>query len=250
MYATSSEHTRVTWTAHSYNIAFADATGHFEYCSTFAAEGGACLDPNPNDPPGLDDKACFDAGFAASFGLLGIGGCIDGDADFDGVPYRATTWPGTLKNVHLDQQLHAQPIQFSSPRFVGSEDEMGNYDRVAFEADLPRIETNTNPICQRHLSNPADPSPGSGCVNPPVGADFYPIFTTTKTHGGCRWQLGGAYLPGTRQEFGGNSQAEYGPLVALTYPGGPGGLPTVRYNDFRRVLSENPCPAHDSEGDD
>jgi hypothetical protein len=244
MYATSSEHTRVSWAAHSYNIAFADETGHFEYCTTVDAEGGNCLDAAPNDPPGLDDAFCFDAGFSASFGLLGIGGCIDGDADFDGVPYRNNTWPGTLKNVKLDQQLHAQPIQFSSPLSFGSEREnTRNFDRVAFEADLPRIETNTNPVCQRHVSNPADPSPGSGCVDPPAGADFYPFFTTTETRSGCRWQLGGAHLPGTVQEFGGSAHAEYGGLLTLTYPGGPGGLPTVRYNNFRRVLSDNPCPA-------
>jgi len=42
-------------------------------------------------------------------------------------------------------------------------------------ADLPRIEANTNPPCQRHLSNPADPNPGQDCVNPPKGADFYPF---------------------------------------------------------------------------
>ena len=177
MYATSSEHTQVTWTAHSYNIAFADETGHFEYCTRVAAEGGDCLDAATNDPPGVDDKACYDAGFSASFGLLGIGGCIDGDADFDGVPYRNNTWSGSLKNVSLDQKLHAQPIQFSSPLFWRSErEDARNFDRVAFEADLPRIETNTTPPCQRHVSNPADPSPGSGsgCVDPPAGAEFYP----------------------------------------------------------------------------
>jgi hypothetical protein len=32
-YATSSEHTRNTWTAHTYNIAFADEIGHYEYCN-------------------------------------------------------------------------------------------------------------------------------------------------------------------------------------------------------------------------
>ena len=31
-YATSSEHTRVSWAAHSYNVAFSDEIGHFEYC--------------------------------------------------------------------------------------------------------------------------------------------------------------------------------------------------------------------------
>src|SRR5262249_30490910 len=30
MYATSSEHTRVPWAAHSYNVAFSDEIGHFE----------------------------------------------------------------------------------------------------------------------------------------------------------------------------------------------------------------------------
>jgi hypothetical protein len=249
MYATSSEHTRVTWTAHSYNIAFADETGHFEYCTTVAAEGSTCLDAAPNDPPGVDDEACYDAAFASMFGLLGIGGCIDGDADFDGVPYRANTWPGTLKNTKLDQRLHAQPIQFSSPLFYGGDDGPKNYSRIAFEADLPRIETNTNPICQRFVSNPADPSPGAGCVDPPAGADFYPFFTTTETSRGCRWQLGGAYLPGTVREFGGSAHAEYGGLLALTYPGGTGGLPSVRYNDFRQVLPDNPCPASGSEDD-
>ena len=34
MYATSSEHTRIPWTAHSYNVAFSDEMGHFEYCNT------------------------------------------------------------------------------------------------------------------------------------------------------------------------------------------------------------------------
>jgi hypothetical protein len=33
MYSTASEHTRVPWAAHSYNIAFSDEIGHFEYCS-------------------------------------------------------------------------------------------------------------------------------------------------------------------------------------------------------------------------
>jgi hypothetical protein len=34
----------------------------------------------------------------------------------------------------------------------------------------------------------------------------------------CHWQLGGANLPGTSNSFGGNSAAEYGPLLTLAYP--------------------------------
>ena len=33
MYSTSSEHTRVPWAAHSYNVAFSDEIGHWEYCN-------------------------------------------------------------------------------------------------------------------------------------------------------------------------------------------------------------------------
>ena len=42
MYATSSEHTRVPWAAHTYNVAFSDEIGHFEYCNAVTAEGGDC----------------------------------------------------------------------------------------------------------------------------------------------------------------------------------------------------------------
>src|SRR6516164_9362794 len=43
MYATSSEHTRVPWAAHSYNVAFSDELGHFEYCNAVNVEGGTAL---------------------------------------------------------------------------------------------------------------------------------------------------------------------------------------------------------------
>ncbi len=103
-----------------------------------------------------------------------------------------------------------------------------------------------NPPCQRHILNPADPSPGSDCVNPPAGANFYPFFTTTGGDEGenCMWQLGGAHIPGTINNFGGNSTSEFGPLLALVYPAA-GGVPTFRYNNFRRVLTRNPCRQED-----
>jgi hypothetical protein len=40
MYSTSSELTRVPWAAHSYNIAFSDEIGHFDFCN--AVSGGVC----------------------------------------------------------------------------------------------------------------------------------------------------------------------------------------------------------------
>jgi hypothetical protein len=242
MYATSSEHTRVPWAAHSYNIAFSDEIGHFEYCNAVSSEGGSCIQDGVHDldSNGSEEETyCFDA---AGSSRVQIGGCFDTDVDFDSLLYQ-NTWPGTFTNVKLDRSVHPQPIRFTSPTFTDSEGEGRNYSRVAFEADLPRIEFATNPPCQRHISNPADPHPGEGCVNPPVGANFYPFFTTT-TDENCMWQEGGAHIPGTINTFGGSSTTEFGPLLALAYPAA-GGVPSFRFNDFRNVLNTNPCPRGD-----
>ena len=169
-YATSSEHTRVPGAAHSYNIAFSDEIGHFEYCSSVAAEFGACTSLTGNDKkpgPNADDLECVDPGFLAAFGLIPVGGCFDGDADFDGVTYRTNTWPGSFKDPLQDALFHSEPVMFSSPLLTDSAGHRANFSRVAFESDMPRIEFGTTPPCQRHLSNPADKNPGQGCVNPP-----------------------------------------------------------------------------------
>lgn len=236
MYSTSSENTRVPWAAHSYNVAFSDEIGHFEYCNAVDETTGTCSTAGVNDPAGADgdDVGCFGPGDSTR---IRIGGCLGTDVDFDGPEY-GNTWPGTFTNLTQDAQFHPSPIAFTSPTFNGGQ----NFSRVAFETDLPRIEDSTNPPCQRHVANPADPSPGSGCVNPPVGATFYPFYSTGSLFGHCSWQLGGDHIPGTTNDFGGNSAAEFGQLLLLAYPAA-NGLPTLRYNDFRNILSSNPCPA-------
>jgi hypothetical protein len=244
IYATSSEHTRVPWAAHSYNIAFSDEIGHFEYCNAVDSNGNCTQDGVHDLDSGLggaeDDFGCFNATASSS---VPIGGCLSTDFDFDGVPYQLV-WPGTFKNANRDKSVHPEPVRFTSPLFVDSEGEKRNYRRVAFEADLPRIEFATNPPCQRHVSNPADPNPGKDCVNPPVGANFYPFFTTTGGDEGenCMWQLGGANIRGTINSFGGNSNAEFGSILPLAYPASNGRAQVI-YEDFRRVLSSNPCRA-------
>ena len=251
-YASSSEHTRVPGAAHTYNIAFSDEIGHFEYCKSVDQEGGKCTSSGADDPPfpvGVDDAFCIDAGFAAGQGLIPIGGCADTDADFDGVTYRRNVWPGTFRNRFFDALFHAEPVIFSSPLFTNKKGHKENFKRVAFETDMPRIEFATNPPCQRHLSNPSDPDPGAGCVNPPVGADFYPIFTTRVDHKGCLWQEGGRFLPKTAEDFGGNSQTEFGPILASFYPA-PNFQPQYIYENFHRTLNHNPCPVGEHEDDD
>ena len=248
-YATSSEHTRVPGAAHSYNITFSDEIGHFEYCGSVAQEFGPCTSLTGKDKkPGLDDLICVDPGFPAAFGLIHIGGCIDADADFDGVPYRNDTWPGSFKDPVQDALFHAQPVIFSSPLFTDAKGRVGNFSRVAFETDLPRIEFATTPPCQRHLSNPADKNPGHGCVNPAKGAAFYPFYSTRLDGAGCRWQEGGPFIPGTLDDFGGSSAAEFGPILANFYPA-PDGQAQFILENFHRTLPFNPCPTFEGEGE-
>ena len=139
MYSTSSEHTRVPWAAHSYNVAASDEIGHFQYCSTIPVEGGDCMDPTADD----DDTTCFSPAFSL---LVQVGGCIASNTGFDGTSY-LPDWPGTNPNHGQDTKYHADPWSFTSPVFNGSE----NYSRVAFEADMPRIEAaDFGGICNRN----------------------------------------------------------------------------------------------------
>ncbi len=244
MYSTSSVNTRVVWAAHSYNVAFSDEIGHWEYCNAASSFAGPCASAGVSEPDGQldgDDDGCFNPSDSL---LVQIAGCTSTDTDFDGVPYQPV-WPGTDPNRGQDKKYHPSPIEFTSPLFTDAFGFQQNYDRVAFETDLPRIEFATNPPCQRHIFNPADPSPGSGCVNPPAGANFYPIYTTGTANGtpsgSCVWQLGGPFLKGTTNTFGGTSTAEFGPLLASDYPA-PGFTISERYNNFRNIVPTNPCP--------
>jgi hypothetical protein len=229
MYGSSSEQTRVPWAAHTYNVAFSDEIGHFEYCSQ-ADEDGNCVNGGDGDD---DDAGCFNADDSL---LVAIGGCLATDVDFDGPAY-GLNWPGTGRNRGQDQKYHTTAVSFTSPLFNGSQ----NYSRTAFEADLPRIEA-------ADFGGNCDRITGIGCTNPPPGAQFYPIYSTgTSTmnrnpHGHCVWQLGGTDIPGTTNTFGGNSTAEYGPLLFSFYSG-PNPATRRRTNNYRQVLSSNPCQA-------
>jgi hypothetical protein len=80
MYGSSSEHTRVPWAAHTYNVAFSDEIGHFEYCNA-SDEDGNCIDPGSQDGTlDDDDGGCFNADDSL---LVAIGGCLGTDIDFD-----------------------------------------------------------------------------------------------------------------------------------------------------------------------
>jgi hypothetical protein len=229
MYSTTSEDTRIPWAAHSYNVAYSDEIGHFEYCADVDTSDGTCNgDPSDPDGPDGDDALCRTADQSL---FVEISGCFATDNDFDGTSYQKV-WAGSLANPGSDHRLNSTSLQLSSPTFNQGK----NYQRMGFEADLPRIEAaDFGGNCNR--------TTGAGCTNPPPGANFYPIFSTrggTPGSGSCLWQEGGTHIPGTQNTFGGTSTAEFGPLLQLVYPG-PGFQPIFRYNDYRRVIA-NPCP--------
>jgi len=222
MYATSSPHTRVPWAVHTYNVAFSDEIGHFEYCNHVNG-AGSCTDPGGADAQKDDDDTfCLDASISL---LVSISGCLGSDFDFDGPAYQPD-WAGTLSDPVEDRRLHSRSFVVTSPSTGGA-----NYTRMAFETDLPDIE----------FAVGCDVTTGFGCSNPPPGAAFYPLYSTTGTNN-CAWREGGTHMPRTTNTFGGSSAAEYGGLQATYYPQAPGFPPEFDYENFRRVLSTNPCP--------
>ena len=236
MYATSSEHTRVPWAAHSYNVAFSDEIGHFEYCNAVDRQGGDCTSQRRGrarrrrQPP---------ASAPAHSLLVQIGGCIGTDDDFDG--------------VSLPEDL------------AGDRNEPGQ-DRPSTRLDLvhepalqrqPELQPGRvrgRPAAHRgaRLRRQLRPLTGADCVNPPPGVELLsvlldreelddgnPARARTVTASGSS---AAPNIPGTTNTFGGNSAAEFGPLLFSFYPN-PNPAVRLRTNNFRNVLESNPCPA-------
>ena len=253
MYSTSSEQTRVIWAAHSYNIAFSDEIGHFDYCTSVVADPtnppfGMCSTTTGKEGvagdqeaaegapsrtnPSADDNFCFTA---AQSTLVRIDGCQGTNSGFDGVPYKRLWADGNPE--------HAGAFFFTSPRT--GEDFETQYSRVAFEADLPRIEI--APAFQK-----CNRTTGVNCTLIPITddgtpADFYPFYSIGQRGGQCMWTLA-SDIPGfTSNDFGKNAQ--FGSLLSLEYLDAVAGHGATlhRFNDFRGVMS-NPCPAgHDED---
>jgi hypothetical protein len=247
MYSTSSEDTRVIWAAHTYNVSFSDEIGHFENCSGpnpipatpfgIDAQGNPIACPAGNmegerkatKPTDGDDSFCFPASEALT---VHIAGCTGSNAGFDGLDYQPV-WPDG------NTRLHPTSFLFSSP-LTGSDYDV-NYARAGLEADLPRIEG----TCNRRT--------GAGCTLIPTTdagtpAAFYPTYSTvagSSENGGCLWGYGGA-LPGTTNDFGRN--AEWGSILSTTYLAFGGHGATInRFNNFRNIFAQNPCPANSGD---
>ena len=162
-----------TWSIHTYNVAMSDEIGHFENCLAIDANNN-CTVPGSQDAGGLDeDDANNFCVPGTDSTLVMIDGCFFDDEDWDGQSYRLD-WPGTNPNPVIDRLLHPTPVRFTSPT---TDNGRINYSTTAFETDLPAIEGEdaqfNPPFC--------DPNTGANCVDPPMGAQFYPFYTTALT---------------------------------------------------------------------
>jgi hypothetical protein len=218
-----------TWSAHTYNVAMSDEIGHFENCLKLTPDFN-CAKPGAFDPVlDEDDDHNFCVPGSDST-LVHINGCFSGDGDWDGQSYRKD-WPGTNPDVSRDRARHPSSLLFTSPLTAGT-----NYSTIALETDLPRIEAadaqDNPPFCNRNT--------GANCVNPPNGAQFYPFFSTGIHNGGCMWQEGGDFIPGTIDDFGGSSTSAFGSLIRTVYPE-PGFTTKKLFNNFNSGDMPNPC---------
>jgi hypothetical protein len=261
MYSTSTPATRTIWAAHTTNVSLTSEIGHFETCTGpgqipatafgIDSNGNVTTCPAANveqrggEPADGDDNWCFPASEALR---VHIAGCTDTNVGFDSLGYQAV-WPdGSSK--------HPTPFLSSTP--LTGRDFNINYQRLGFEANIPRIEAaDFGGSCNR--------TTGIGCTLRPVTDDgqpvaFYPYFSAVggggggdaqgsnaRGEGGC--MLGfGSTLPGTRNNFNGIN--EYGPLLFSTYLiFGGGGTTRVITDNNQQVLSNNPCPAAGGGGD-
>jgi hypothetical protein len=129
----------------------------------------------------------------------------NGDLDFDGISYRATSWPNGSPNV-------PQSVRFAGPFMANG----APYPQIQFETDAPGSEFLCNFATQFN------------CVVPPLGARFYPFWTLTSKKGqgvghglfpagACVWNFGNVIPKVTTRNFG--KDAEYGTADFARYGG-------------------------------
>jgi hypothetical protein len=250
MYSTSSYHGHLHWTAHTYNVAYADEIGHFDYCDSITSPdpksgAGACSgnegtgsDKEPSEMfiaseegvtlmPDADETYCVGASHST---LVQVTGCLDSNLGFDGYSYKPV-WPDG-DTVH-----HPTSIHFTSPLTGANFDQQ--FKDVALESDLPALESAQTPEnCETHTGLLCTPVPMTDDNAP---ADFYPFFSVAqKATQGCYW-LEGNDVPGeTTNDFGKNNQ--YGTSPASDYHLYRG-VAVARYYTYRNDLGSMPCPA-------
>ena len=229
MYSTSSPLTRVPWAAHTYNVAFSDEIGHFDYCSAVNSSLGC----NPGGPKGWARTRSRRMPTTSSASGRGRNALSDRRMRKRERPrFRRHVVPtGLADGVHTNRPT---PIEFTS--FKTGADYDTNYTKAGFETDLPRVEQGIAGC---------DPFNAVGCTLFPTTDDgtpapFYPYFTIDSHGGNCTWVYGNTVAGLTTNNFSKNTQ--YGTYDTGVDYTGPGGVPFAKADDFRNIVS-NPCPA-------
>jgi hypothetical protein len=133
----------------------------------------------------------------------------NGDLDFDGLSYLASSWPDGSAN-------HPTAFEYAGPFQAGGRP----YPQIQFESDIG----GSSALC--------NVTTGKGCTVPPISAAFYPywslspvsnswsaspVSTTLGSHrSACVWNFG-KNLPSTVENFGGDAQ--YGTPNIARYGG-------------------------------
>jgi hypothetical protein len=123
----------------------------------------------------------------------------NGDLDFDGLDYVASSWPNGGPN-------HPTAFQYVGPFTNGKP-----YPQIQFETDV----SGSSALC--------DVATGQNCEVKPIGSQFYPFWSLSQnpfargsSQTSCVWNFG-RDLPGTRQDFG--QDAQYGSPDLAWYGG-------------------------------
>ena len=170
MYATSGEHTRVPWAAHSYNVAFADEIGHFEYCRN-ANPHGKCVVPGGVDGETNTQEGC------RRFRVLRCGRVApdpDRGMHRDRQRLRWSLVPDHVARIVVEPCPGCRGQSGLGPVLESDVRRRSELRPSGFEADLPRIEA-------ADFGGSCDRTDGANCVNPPPGSNFYPFFSTRPT---------------------------------------------------------------------
>ncbi len=124
----------------------------------------------------------------------------NGDLDFDGLDYIASSWPDGTRN-HPTAFEYAGPFQASGRP----------YPQIQFESDIG----GSSALCTV--------STGAGCTVPPISAAFYPYWSLSALSNAfgshttaCVWNFG-KDLPNTINDFG--KDAQYGTPDVARYGG-------------------------------
>ena len=187
---TSSEHTRVPWAAHSYNVAFSDEIGHFEYCDR--GQPARHLRQPGGRRRQQEGRRRRRAASTRSASLrIQVGGCIATDNDFDGVSYQKT-WPGSLDRTRGGRRPEpaVDPVLESD---------------VQRRAELQPRRVRGRPAPHRgcRLRWHLQPDHRSRMLESAAGVELLSVLQhpgpTARL--GCFWQLGGAHIPGHDQHL-------------------------------------------------